>query len=69
MQQILTSILTQCATKGVVKACVVIRRSRSILTPDTIIAATAIANNMILISRDMGFDKINGLRIIHPDNL
>ncbi len=51
---------------AIVRHCVAIRRSRKIKTPDAIIAATAIANNFILISDDGGFDGIPGLQVINP---
>ena len=56
-------------TPQVVRECVSIRRSRKIKTPDAIIAATAIVNNLILISSDANFEGVQGLRIINPRNI
>ncbi len=54
---------------GSVDQCVKIRRSRKIKTPDAIIAATAIINNLTLITSDGGFENIQGLKVINPNNL
>jgi predicted nucleic acid-binding protein len=51
-------------TPAIVARCVAIRRSRKIKTPDAIIAATAIVHNLILITSDNDFNKIEGLQII-----
>jgi len=51
---------------AVVEQCVGIRRSRKIKTPDAIIAATAIAHNLTLITSDNGFEGIQGLKTINP---
>ena len=56
-------------TPQVVQQCVSIRRSRKIKTPNAIIAATAIVNNLILISSDANFEGVQGLRIINPRNI
>lgn len=56
-------------TPEIVKVCVNLKRSRKIKTPDAIIAATAIQNNMVLISADKDFANINDLRSVHPDDL
>lgn len=53
----------------VVAQCVKIRRSRKIKTPDAIIAATAIAHDLTLVTNDNDFNNIQGLRIINPNNL
>ena len=50
----------------IVAECIKIRRSRKIKTPDSIIAATAIVHNLILISSDSDFNNIKGLKIIDP---
>ena len=50
----------------VVKECVKIRRSKKIKTPDAIIAATAIVNNLTLLTNDKDFDGIQNLKIINP---
>jgi predicted nucleic acid-binding protein len=56
-------------TPNVVAQCVSIRRSRKIKTPDAIIAATAIVNNLILITTDSDFNNIQGLQVIDPHRL
>lgn len=53
----------------VVAQSVAIRRSRKIKTPDAIIAATAIVNNLTLITSDSDFNNIEGLKIINPNSL
>ncbi len=50
----------------IVNICVSIRRGRKIKTPDAIIAATAIANSLTLISSDTGFKNIPSLEVIDP---
>jgi predicted nucleic acid-binding protein len=50
----------------VVAKCVSIRRSRKIKIPDAIIAATAIVNNLTLITSDSDFQNIQGLNVIDP---
>lgn len=59
------SIILQ-LNQRVVNKCIAIRRSRKIKTPDAIIAATAIVNNLILLSNDSVFSKIPGLSVIDP---
>ncbi len=54
---------------SVVSLCVEIRRSKKIKTPDAIIAATAIAHNLTLITSDNDFNNINGLSIVNPNLL
>lgn len=56
-------------SSAVVTQCIAIRRSRKIKTPDAIIAATAVANDFILITSDHGFKNIKGLQIIDPHSL
>lgn len=53
----------------VVAQCVKIRRSRKIKTPDAIIAATAIANSLTLVTSDTVFSKIGGLKVIDPRSI
>lgn len=53
----------------VVEICVSLRRSRKIKTPDAIIAATAIALDMTLISSDAVFENIDGLKLLKPSHL
>ena len=54
---------------NIVNKCIDIRRICRIKTPDAIIAATAIVNDMILITSDSDFKRIPTLKIINPFNL
>lgn len=56
-------------TPAVVAACVSIRRSRKMKTPDAIIAATAIVHNLSLITSDSTFNNIQDLHVIDPQAL
>jgi predicted nucleic acid-binding protein len=56
-------------TPEVVLQCVKIRRSRKIKTPDAIIAATAIANNLTLLTNDNDFLGIQKLKLQNPFDL
>jgi len=56
-------------TPEVIKECVKIRRSKKIKTPDAIIAATAIAFNLTLITSDTDFKNIEGIQIVNPFDL
>lgn len=56
-------------TPDVVAHCVEIRRSLKIKTPDAIIAATAIAHKLTLITSDRDYKNIPGLKIIDPLSL
>jgi len=56
-------------TSSIVKQTILIRRSKKTKTPDAIIAATAIVNDLSLITSDKGFDNIKGLKIIDPKTL
>ena len=53
-------------TKKIVAECVQIRRSKKIKTPDAIIAATAIVNNLTLITSDNDFKNIRHLQTMNP---
>ena len=54
----------------VVKLCVKIRKNKKIKTPDAIIAATALANNYILITNnEIDFKHIKDLKIQNPHRL
>ena len=51
----------------VVSLCVNIRRGKKIKTPDAIIAATALAYDLTLITNnEKDFSNINGLKIVNP---
>ena len=56
-------------TPEVVLQCVKIRRSRKIKTPDAIIAATAIAYNLTLLTNDNDFLGIQKLKLQNPFDL
>ena len=56
-------------TPSIVSECIRIRRSRKIKTPDAILAATAITYNLVLITSDNGFKRVESLRIIDPFSL
>lgn len=52
---------------NVISHCVALRKSKSIKTPDAIIAATALANGYTLITANVkDFANIKGLRLINP---
>ena len=54
----------------VIQHCVSIRKGKKIKTPDAIIAATALANDFILITRNTkDFKSIPGLRLADPFEL
>lgn len=53
----------------IVEECIKIRRSRKIRTPDAIIAATAIVNNLLLLSTDNGLKNIPDLKIVNPKEI
>lgn len=57
-------------TTDVVLKCVDIRRKRKIKTPDAIIAATALCNGFILITKNTrDFKNIKGLKVINPHEM
>jgi len=57
-------------THNVATYCVNIRRNKKIKTPDAIIAATAIAHGLTLVtSNEKDFTNISGLKIINPHKL
>jgi predicted nucleic acid-binding protein len=45
-----------------------IRKKYKLKLPDAVIAATAISNKLILISSDLEFEKIYGLKTLNPFN-
>ncbi|MBK7636959.1 MAG: PIN domain-containing protein [Saprospiraceae bacterium] len=54
-------------TNNVVEASIEIRKKHKTKLPDAIIAATAIAYDLVLISRDTSdFKNIEGLKVIDP---
>ncbi|KAA6328184.1 tRNA(fMet)-specific endonuclease VapC [termite gut metagenome] len=57
-------------TNDIVEKCIDIRKRHKIDLPDVIIAATALARNSVLISRNVSdFRKIQGLQVIDPHRL
>jgi len=56
-------------SEEVVLSCIKIRRSRKIKTPDTIIAATALVHDYILITYDSDFKNLSGLKILNPKKI
>jgi toxin FitB len=56
--------------KAIINACIELRKGKKIKLPDAIIAATALANNLTLISRNTkDFEDISGLTCINPYEL
>jgi toxin FitB len=56
--------------KAIINACIELRKGKKIKLPDAIIAATALANNLTLISRNIkDFEDISGLTCINPYEL
>ncbi len=53
-------------TRAVVDQCIQLRRSRKIRTPDAIIAATAIAYGLTLVTSDNDFKGIPNLNVFDP---
>ncbi|SDE34656.1 hypothetical protein SAMN04487996_104409 [Dyadobacter soli] len=57
-------------TTDIVGMCVKIRRERRMRTPDAIIAATAIVNDLILLTdNEVDFSGITQLEMINPNKL
>ncbi|SEI66882.1 hypothetical protein SAMN05216327_103156 [Dyadobacter sp. SG02] len=55
-------------TEEIVQACVRLRRERRIRTPDAIIAATAIVNDLILLTdNEVDFLRISQLTVVNPN--
>jgi predicted nucleic acid-binding protein len=56
-------------TDDVSTICIEIRKNYKTKLPDAIIASTAIANDLILITRNKkDFEKINSLKVVNPYN-
>ena len=56
--------------KAIIDTCIELRMRKKIKLPDAIIAATALANNLTLISRNTkDFEDISGLTCINPYEL
>lgn len=57
-------------SNDVVEASINIRKNHKIKLPDAIIAATALVNNLVVISRNVSdFKNIKNLQLIDPHNL
>lgn len=57
-------------TENVIDTCIEIRKNHKTKLPDAIIASTAIANNLILITRNVSdFKNIDGLHVVNPHSL
>ncbi|NBR15983.1 MAG: type II toxin-antitoxin system VapC family toxin [Crocinitomicaceae bacterium] len=57
-------------TENVIDTCIEIRKNHKTKLPDAIIASTAIANNLILITRNVSdFKNIDGLQVVNPHSL
>ena len=57
-------------TPDVAEACIKLRRERKMRTPDAIIAATAIVNDLILLTdNEIAFLGVNRLEVINPNKL
>jgi predicted nucleic acid-binding protein len=56
-------------TQDVVNQCIALRRSRSIKTPDAILAATAMVHQLTLLTSDRVFHAIPGLKAMDPGKL
>ena len=53
--------------KAIIDATISIRKTHNIKLPDAIIAATAIVNKLILVTRNVSdFSNIKGLKVINP---
>jgi predicted nucleic acid-binding protein len=56
--------------KNMIDCCITLRKSKRINLPDAIIAATAMTQNLIIVSRNIkDFAAIEGLNIIDPYSL
>jgi hypothetical protein len=54
-------------TEDVVLQTIELRKELKIKTPDAIIAATAMVNQLVLLTRNKkDFDKINGIEVVNP---
>jgi len=72
--QLLTGFVDDSVVLGlsddIVEQTIEIRKENKIKTPDAIIAATALANSLIIITRnEKDFDKIDGLEVVNPHGL
>jgi predicted nucleic acid-binding protein len=53
--------------KNIIDTCIALRKTKRINLPDAIIAATALSQNLIIISRNVkDFANIDGLQVIDP---
>jgi len=53
--------------KNIIDKCIALRKTNKIKLPDAIIAATAMVNDMTLISRNISdFGNINDIQVVNP---
>ena len=70
VQEFISDSLVLGIDAEVIRKCVELRRKRKIKTPDGIIAATALAYGLILITNnESDFTNIKGLKVINPYKL
>lgn len=56
--------------KSIIDTCIALRKSKRIGLPDAIIAATALTQNLTVVSRNVkDFANIDGLQVIDPHSL
>ncbi|MCR5801982.1 MAG: type II toxin-antitoxin system VapC family toxin [Lachnospiraceae bacterium] len=67
-EAIIRNLLRGCTllnlSRDVMEETISIRKERRIKLPDSIIAGTAIINDIPLLTADMGFEKIDGLKVV-----
>ncbi len=69
MRQFINDATIVGLSKEVVHQCITIRRNHKIKTPDAIIAATAMVHKYTLLTSDVDFKNIRGLKVIDPFSL
>ena len=67
VQNFIADSVTLKISEAVVQYCVIIRKGKKVKTPDAIIAATALAHNYTLITRNVkDFKRIDKLKLFNP---
>lgn len=70
LQALMEIALIYPLTDIIAENAIILRQTYRIKLPDTIIAATALTHNLVLITRNVSdFDKIKGLDVIDPHKL
>jgi predicted nucleic acid-binding protein len=70
VKNFITDSLVLEITPDVITHCVSLRRNKKIKTPDAIIAATALAHNLTLITNnEKDFAGIQGLKFLNPHKI